>query len=166
MAPTRPRRRHLLTGLAALTAVVAFGAPTAQAKTKHHYTSVIHNATLSTAHGYPAVGGTAVSAGTWVTNLFGHGALVDHVTITGHPTPTMFTFKGTEVDFVANGTLKATSTGTATVQSNGSETIVARGRFTGGTGAYRRASGSFKFSGSMAPESSVVDGHSAGTISY
>jgi hypothetical protein len=43
---------------------------------------------------------------------------------------------------------------------------VTQGRFTGGTGAYRGARGTFKFAGSTAPGSNVVNGRSAGTISY
>jgi hypothetical protein len=165
-APARPWGRNLCMRLAALAIVVAFGATTAQAKTRHHYTSVIHSAPLATGHGYPAVGGTAALAGTWATSLLGTGALVDHLTITSHPTPTTFTFKGAEVGFVALGTFKDTFTGTATVQPNGSQTLVTHGRFTGGTGPYRGASGSFKFTGATAPGSNVVNGHSAGTLTY
>jgi hypothetical protein len=160
---------QLSIALAMLALVAAFAAPAAQAKTKtknHHYRSVIATATLATRSGYPSPGGTAVVVGTWATNLYGNGTLVDHVTITGQPTPTTFSFKGTEVDFVALGSFKDTFTGTATVQSDGSETLATQGRFTGGTGPYRGASGSFKFSGSTSPGSGVVNGHSAGTIIY
>lgn len=162
-------RRQLSVAVAMLALGAAFAAPMAQAKTKtknHHYRSVIATATLSTGSGYPSPGGTAVVVGTWATNLYDNGTLVDHVTITGQPTPTTFSFRGTEVDFVALGSFKDTFTGTATVQPNGSETLVTHGRFTGGTGPYTRASGSFNFTGSTAPGSSVVNGHSAGTIIY
>jgi len=141
-------------------------ASAARAKTAHRYTSVIQNTALSTAGGYPAVGSTAVLAGSWVTNLFGNGALIERVTITGHPTPTTFTFKGTEVGFVANGTFKDTFTGTATVRPDGTQALTTTGRITGGTGAYRGATGSFTFSGSTTSGSSVVSGRSVGTISY
>lgn len=163
--PRGRRCRQLTMALVALAALSTV-ASTAQARTNHHYTSTIRTAALSTAGGYPAPGGTAVVAGTWTTNLYGNGALVDRVTITGHPNATAFTFRGTEVGFVALGTLKDTFTGTATVQPDGSQRLVTTGRFTGGTGPYRRARGSFKFAGSTAPGSSVVNGRSSGTISY
>ena len=57
-------------------------------------------------------------------------------------------------------------TGTDTVQPDGSQKVITHGRFTGGTGAYRGARRSFSFSGSTAPGSTVVNGRSAGTISY
>jgi hypothetical protein len=157
------RRIILTTGLVAVLSTVA---STAQAKTNHRYTSVIQTAPLSTAGGYPAPGGTAVLAGTWKTNLYGNGALVDQVRITGNPAPLTFTFRGTEVGFVALGTLKNTFTGKAEVQPDGSQKVVLQGRFTGGTGAYRGARGSFRFTGSTAPGSSVLNGRSRGTISY
>ena len=157
-----PKKSIALAALVALSSV----ASTAQARTNHRYTSVIQTAPLSTASGYPAPGGTAVVAGTWTTNLYGNGALVDRVRITGHPNATTFTFRGTEVGFVALGTLKDTFTGTATVQPDGSQKVVSNGRFTGGTGAYRGATGTFKYTGSTAPGSSVLNGRSAGTISY
>jgi hypothetical protein len=152
--------------LALAVAFAVAGTSTAQARTQHHYTSVIQNATLSTADGYPGVGGTAVLAGIWTTQLYGKGALVDHVTITGNPTPSTISFKGTEVDFVAGGSFKASFTGTSAVQSDGSQKISTKGRFTGGTGLYKGAKGSFKFTGTTDPGGSVVTGRSAGTISY
>jgi hypothetical protein len=141
-------------------------ASTARGRTNHRYTSVIRSAPVSTAGGYPSPGGTAVLVATWTSSLYGSGALVDRVTITGHPNATTFTYRGTEVGFVALGTFRDTFTGTATVQPNGSQNLVANGRITGGTGALRGARGSFKFTGSTAPGSSVVNGRSAGTISY
>jgi hypothetical protein len=152
--------------VAMLAALAAFAVPAAEAKTNHYYASMIHNAPVWTADGYPAPGGTAVLAGTWISIRYGGGALVDYVTVTGHPTPATFTFKGTEVGFVALGTFNDSFTGTAIVHSDGTETLVTRGRFTGGSGAYRGATGHFKFTGATAPGSTVVSGRSAGTISY
>ena len=151
--------------LATLAALAVLGTSTAQAKT-HKYTSVIQTAMLSSAGGYPNPGGTAVLAGTWKTPQYGNGAVVDRVTITGHPTPETFTFKGTEVGFVLLGTFKDSFTGTATIQPDGSQKLVSQGKFIGGTGAYRGAKGSFKFSGSTAPGGTVVTGKSAGSIAY
>jgi acyl-coenzyme A thioesterase PaaI-like protein len=150
---------------AAVAAVAASAGPAA-AKTTHHYKSVIRNTAVSTANGYPDVGGTAVLAGTWTTDLFGNGALVDHVTITGRPTSTSFAFRGTETTFVAKGSLTDKFTGTATVNPDGTQTIVTKGQFVRGSGAYRGAKGSFTFSGSTANGSSVVVGQSKGTVVY
>jgi hypothetical protein len=151
----------------ALVAVLAFAGPsTAQARSQHHYKSAIQSATLSTANGYPGVGGTAVLAGTWDTDLFGKGALVDHVTITGTPTPNTFAIKGTEVGFVAAGSLKNKFTGTSTVQPDGSQKLSINGKYVGGTGRYKGAKGSYKFNGSTEPGGSIVTGRSTGTIAY
>jgi hypothetical protein len=153
--------------LAAAVAALAAAVPaSASQQTQHRYTSVIRSMPLSTAHGYPAVGGTAVLAGTWTTSLYGTGALVDHVTITGNPTPTTFTFRGTEVGYLPNGTFKDTFTGTSTVQPDGSQFLSTKGRITGGTSAYRGAKGSFKYRGSTVPGSSLIGGWSIGTVSY
>jgi hypothetical protein len=154
------------TTLAMLAALAVCGTTTAQAKTSHHYTSTIMLAPVATAHGYPAVGGIAVNAGTWATSIWGDGAVVDQVMITAQPAPATFAFQGTEVGFLAHGTFKDTFTGTATVNPDGTQTVLSKGRITGGTGAYRGAKGSFTFSGSTAPGSSIVNGHSSGTVSY
>jgi hypothetical protein len=166
--PRRSRRGHSSIALAALCVLAAFGAPTAQAKTKtnHAYKSVIRTTVLSTANGYPAVGGTAVLLGTWATNSYGHGALIDHVTITGQLTPTIVTLRGTEVAFVAHGTFKDDFTGMADVVPGGNQFISIHGRIQGGTGAYRGAKGSYTFKGMTASGSIVTNGSSSGTSSY
>ena len=126
----------------ALVAMLAVAAPaTAQASTQHHYKSVIQSATLSTANGYPGIGSTAVFAGSWNTDLFGRGAVVDHTKITGNPTP-------------------------SSVQPDGSQKLSVTGRYVGGTGPYKGAKGSYKFKGTTAPGGSVVTGRSSGTIKY
>jgi hypothetical protein len=151
----------------ALLAVLAVALPsTAQAKTQHHYTSTILNGTLSTADGYPGSGGTAVTAGTWTSDLFGKGALVDHVKIIGNPSPSVIAFMGTEVGFVARGTLKSRFNGTSTVQPDGSQKLSVTGSWAGGTGPYKHAKGSYKFNGSTQPGGSVITGTSTGTIGY
>jgi len=165
---SRALRRQLCLTATAIGCLAALALPTAQARsrTSHFYGSTITNVAVSTASGYPAAGGTAVLAGTWTTNRFGPGAVIDHVRMTGHPTATTFTFRGTEVGFVPRGTFRDVFTGTATIQSDGTQTVMTHGRFVGGTGAYRGATGVFEFSGSAAPGSTSVTGHSIGTIWY
>ena len=57
-------------------------------------------------------------------------------------------------------------TGTDTVQPDGSQQVVVGGRFTGGTGAYRGAKGTYKFTGAVPSGSTVLTGHSSGSITY
>jgi len=71
-----------------------------------------------------------------------HGALRAVATNT---TPTTFTAKGTL--FYRAGTLRYTLHGTATGNSDGSLTFIGSGTFTGGTGHYSGAHGSFTFTG-------------------
>ena len=66
---TYARRKRLSIALAMLMALPTLAAPAAQAKTNHHYTSVIRSGTLSSAHGYPAPG--AVRLELWFAALFG-----------------------------------------------------------------------------------------------
>jgi hypothetical protein len=160
------KRTGLSASFVALATVAGLAVPAAQAKTDHHYTSVIRSTAINTGAGYPAPGGTAVIAGTWVTGLFGAGAVVDRLTITGQPAPTTFAFKGTEVCYAPKGTIRDVFTGTAVVQPDGSQKITTKGTFTNGTGAYRGAKGSFTYTGATAPGSTIVNGRSAGTITY
>ena len=149
--------------LAVLVAVIPAGSATAKTV---NYTSKISSVTLSSANGYPNPGGTAVLVGSLKVKPFGEGALVDRVTITGHPQPNVFEFKGTEVDYYDHGTMRNTFTGTATVNEDGSQDLVAKGRFTGGTGRYKGATGKYKFSGHADPGSTIVTGGSRGTVTY
>ena len=149
--------------------VAAAMAPTlasAKGKKAHKYSSTVQSATLSTANGYPLPGGSAVTAGTVKTNTFGSGALVDRITITGQPSPTVFEFKGKETDFFAAGSMKNTFTGTATVQPDGSQVLEVEGTVTGGTARYKGASGHYSFTGTVAPGSTVINGHSSGKVKY
>jgi hypothetical protein len=138
----------------------------ATGKTTHKWNSTLQEATLSTAGGYPNPGGTVFLAGALTARGLGVGADLDHSTITGHPTASVFTFKGKEVDFFAHGMERTSYAGTDTVQADGSQVIVDAARFTGGTGRYRGASGHYTFKGTIPPGSSVLTGHSTGSITY
>jgi hypothetical protein len=132
----------------------------------HKYKSTISSATLSTANGYPAPGGTTVLAGAMRLTGFGEGALVDHAKITGQPKPNVFSFSGTEVDYLAAGSWRSTYTGTDTLQPDGSQEVTVNGRFTGGTGPYKGAKGTYHFTGTVPSGSTVLTGHSTGSITY
>lgn len=156
-------RTMALTSALALLAAAPAGAAK---KTTHKYTSTVTSAPLSTANGYPQPGGTALLTGVLQTKPLGDGAIIDRVTITGSPKPNVFTYKATEVDFLADGTLRNTLRGTDTVQPDGSQKIVAHGRLTGGTARYKGARGTYTFTGSIPAGSTVLHGGSAGSIRY
>jgi hypothetical protein len=159
------RTRMLLAALAAF-AVSPSALAQAKAKTTKTYSSTIQSTTLSTGNGYPNPGGTVVLAGAWSTNTFGAGALVDHTTIMGRRASNVFTFMGSETDFLGLGSLSSMITGTDTVQSTGVQQISVQGRVIGGTGRYLRAAGHFTFSGTIEAGSMVLNGHSSGSITY
>jgi hypothetical protein len=176
MSGRLPRAPRVTLGLIALLPVlVAAGiAPgLAQAKTTHRYTSKLRTAPVVTRNGFPNVGGTALLAGSVKVRTrpcqprcSTTGALLDRVTITGQPQSNVFAFRGRERIFFVFGTLRDRFRGTLTVLADGSQQVVNRGRFTGGTGAYRGASGRYRFSGTVAPGATVTTGGSRGTIVY
>ena len=171
------RTRTIL--LAAILALLVV-APVAAAKRAHNYSATVTSAPVATSGGYPNPGGSAVMAGTLTTTPFGAGAVIDHVTVTGQPSPNVFTIEGTEVDLFADGTSGNTFTGTATVQSDGSQNVVINGRLTqgrnqgrtqvlfgpGGTGRYQGATGSYTFHGTIPAGSNAITGTSTGTMVF
>jgi hypothetical protein len=152
----------------ALVLALAATAASAQARVKsaHPYSSTIRSTMVSSALGYPATEGTAVLTGTLHFDPFGDGAIVDRVTITGHPTSTVTTFKGTEVDFLDGGTLKSAFTGWGLLHPDGSLALAVNGDFTGGTGAYRNAGGTYHYTGSTPAGSTITSGRSTGSLAY
>jgi hypothetical protein len=138
----------------------------AHGRKTHTYRSAISSATLSTGNGYPGPGGTAVFAGAMRLTGFGEGALVDRLKITGQPKPTVFTFSGREIDYLAGGSWRSTFDGTDTIQPDGSQKVTVDGRFTGGTGKYRGARGTYHFAGTVPRGSTVLTGRSSGSIIY
>jgi hypothetical protein len=149
----------------AMLAVLA-AAPGAFAKTRTYHASLM-TAPLTTADGYPGVGGTALLAGSLNTDRFGAGATIDRVKVTGQPMGgRVFTFEGTETDYFAAGTTRNRFTGTSLVNDDGSQDIDIEGELTGGTGRYRGAKGHYKFSGTVASGESVLTGHSKGRVTF
>lgn len=155
-------------------------APIAAAKKTYNYTSAVTASPVSTSNGYPNVGGSAVLAGSLTSTPFGPGTVIDHLTVTGQPQANVFTFEGTEVDMFADGTAGNAFTGTATVQSDGSQAIVIHGRYTkggnqarnqvlfgpGSTGRYKGATGSYTYTGTIPAGSNVATGTSSGTMRF
>jgi hypothetical protein len=161
-------KRGLLVSVLAIAAL--FGATPAQAKRSHHFSVTAQLVVISRSAGYPALGSSVESAGILKSTLAGNGAQVQTLTITGHPTATTYTFKGTSTDFYSHGTLKSRFTGTATVHANGSASLTGSGHYTGGTDRFRRASGKFTVTGSApAPvpgKPQVVTAHATGRVFY
>lgn len=85
---------------------------------------------------------------------------------TGGSPDSAFTLKGSEVDYLALGTVRNTFTATATITADGSTQLTGHGTFRGGTGAYRGATGTYAFHASIAAGSSVLEGGSTGTLAY
>jgi hypothetical protein len=134
--------------------------------TAHRYRSSFTSATLSTARGYPAVGGSAVTAGTLHVTPGGDGALVDRIAITAQSADNAFAFRGSEVDFQAPGKVRNAFIGTATIAADGSTQLAGHGAFRGGTGAYRGAIGTYAFHAAIAAGASLLEGGSTGTLTY
>ena len=157
------KKRTSITLLIAMLAVLVV-APTALARSSHKYSAKLVIATLSSANGYPGVGGTAVTVGTLDSTL-GAGASVSRVQITGQE-GNKVTFIGGEVDYFARGTSRNIFAGTATILPDGSQRLEIEGRITGGTGAYRGARGHYRFVGTASPGATAVSGSSHGVSTY
>ncbi len=166
------RRRYVAVASAAV--LVFAGTTFAQAAITRHVSQTVTLSPVAASKKYPNPGSTLLSAGIITGTIAGRtgGATVQKTLITGHPTATKYTFKATSRGFYARGTITTAITGTAIAQSNGSVRLAGRGRYTGGTGLYRSARGTFTFTGTIppapktpgAPAPTVV--HVVGTISY
>ena len=132
----------------ALAAFLAVGT-VAQAATVPHTTIALHS-TLRQGAGYPASGSSAVFAGTVRTRKLGRGAILQTITITGHPTSAVFRFRGTSTAYYSKGTARSAFTGTGTLRANGRFTLVGRGHYTGGT-LYRSKRGKYSFTARAPP---------------
>ena len=136
----------------------------AQAATGHRVNQTAKLLRLFTSATYPNPGSKVVNVGT-ISGNPASGAVIQHVTITGHPTTTTYTLKATATDFYANGTTRTSFSGVATAQPNGALTVTSNGHYTGGTGAYRGARGTFSFASAAAPSGPLV-AHLTGAIRY
>jgi hypothetical protein len=151
-----------------LTAILALlvAAPAATAQSTHKYNATVMTATVSTANGYPNPGGHAVLAGSVLSPQLGPGTILDTVAMTGQSAPNVFTFSGVEVGYFGDGTIRDTFTGTTTIQPDGSQAVVVKGRVTRGSGRYTGATGSYTFTGTTAPGSNVTTGTSSGSLVF
>jgi hypothetical protein len=116
-------------------------------KTKCHYDQKAVVVTTKVLSGSPPATGANVYAGTVDGSFCGkamHGAVrgVNH-----YPTPGKF--NGPVQSFGPTGSIKATATGTGTVDSKGNLSFSGKGTITGGTGPFKNATGSFTFTGTQ-----------------
>jgi hypothetical protein len=160
------RTKLIIVSIAALAALPSAATASARSKATHRYTSAIQMTTISTANGYPAVGGTAVLSGTWNATPFGKGKLVDHVKVVGQPFANVFTIAGGEVGTLPSGTLKDRFTGWAMLRPDGSLAVRITGIAFGGTGIFSGAKGTYVFDGVTPPGSTVMSGRSSGKLFF
>ena len=98
--------------------------------------------------GVPAAGSHALAAAALTATPGGDGALVSHLDFTGATgAPATFGLTVRATAFFATGTMNLALTGTLTVGTGSRLTFAARGRITGGTGAYAKARGPITLSG-------------------
>lgn len=117
----------------------AVGADTRSAR----FVAAARLATISSHHGYPGVGGSAVLSGPLNQAPGGLGAEVDHITTTGHPSPKTFTYHARGIDYVTHGSERFVFSATSTLEPDGTIRLTGAGTITGGTDRYRRLSGRF-----------------------
>ena len=133
------------TGIAVLVLLLAAGGTVAQAASRRRVNQTVTLGTLRQSAGYPKPGSSVVFAGT-VRSVLGRGTIVLTVTITGHPTPAVFTFRGTSAAFYPHGTTRGAFTGSGTLHPAGRFALAGHGHYTGGT-LYRRAQRKYSFTG-------------------
>lgn len=152
-----------------LTGAALTAATLAQAASKHQFSVVVKESIISESANYPSPGSKVLRAGI-VKGTFGEGAIVEKDRITGHPTPTTFTFNGTTTAFYSHGTFRSVRTGIATVEPNGSVGLTGDGHYVGGTGPYRGAHGRYSFTGTIPlptpSRPAQLIAHVSGTVVY
>jgi hypothetical protein len=75
------------------------------------------------------------------------------------------TFTSKFIDYYVAGTESGTLTGTATAQPDGSATLSGTGRITAGTGRYKKAKGTLKFTGTQGSDGRYTVTYT-GTLTY
>jgi hypothetical protein len=152
-----------------ITALATTVPATATAKKEHHFTLTNRVRVIESGEGFPNVGSTAVLAGAIDLKLDGkviHGAAVPQLTVTGGDLTSGLEFKLDERWYLPQGSIKSAGRGTAMLQSDSSVIQNGELRFTGGTGAFRGATGKDTFTGSQPNPDATATVNDSGTISY
>jgi hypothetical protein len=142
----------------------AIAASTAQAAPSRHQLKLTIKDTTITAQG-DRPGNKQTSAGLVSGMPFGNGveSISDKVTTA---TSTTITLVGTITIYTAHGIVNGTITIKVKPTKNGGATGSGTGKFTGGTGHYAGAHGTFTFTGAESANSPVFVSHATGSVSY
>jgi hypothetical protein len=136
-------RSFILSALAVLCLGAVFAAPASAVRESTDGTVTL---VALSQEGDPPFSGSTRVAGE-VRGDLGRGAYIGTNTF-GPPGE----FEGKFRAFFKKGTLKGNLSGTGTLQPDGTATFSGSGTFTGGTGRYKGAEGSFTFEGSQPPD--------------
>jgi hypothetical protein len=170
------KRISIIASGAALIALLLAGlASGAKGPTKHHLVLTDQGAYLKTTAGYPAPGGRSVQAGLSTVKLDGKvrrgtsKRQIEVLGIEGGVGGPVVDFKGTVITYFRAGSSNASFHGTATFHEDGSASIIGNGRFVGGSGVYRGATGKFTLTGTLPhlpTVGTIVAVRAKGTITY
>jgi hypothetical protein len=94
------------------------------------------------------------------------GATVIHITFTGGDLTTGLEYKGNVRWFFPQGSLKLSETGRLTLQADSSVSFTGELKVSGGTGAFRGATGKITYSVFSPTPTAVAVAEGEGTISY
>jgi len=141
-----------------LLGVMALAAAPAEAA-RHSFDGTIKLAAIEET-GNPPFSGSANYAGR-VTSSLGHGAILAHNDYSASPA-----FQGTFRIFYKKGTLKATTSGSGSLEPGGGTSITGTGQITKGAGKYKGAKGKFTFTGTQPPNSTVRTFELDGSVRY
>jgi hypothetical protein len=153
----------LLVGVVSLS-VLPDPAP-ADASSPHRLTATASLVTLSSSKNFPAVGSKSVDLALGQCTPGGTVVAANYFTVTAQK-GSVLTSTGTTIDYFAGGSLKSTFKLSFEIQPDGSITGSGTGRFDGGTGTYRHATGHYTFTGVQPAKSMVFTDHSTGTLYY
>jgi hypothetical protein len=142
---------------------LAVATPIAQGASDHHHIKLtIRDATITSQGDRP--GNKQTTAGVVDGEPLGHG--VESITDTVKTvTSTTITFSGAITLYTTRGTITGTIEIKIKPGSSGGATGTGSGTFTGGTGHYRGAHGTFTFTGAELSHSPVFVSHVRGTVS-
>ena len=160
---------------ALVVASLAAGSGPGDRKT-YRFSETAWQATVKQSPDWPAVGSSNATAAVILArstevgnpgNTFVHrGAYRHYNTITGQPTPTTLSLKGTGQSYFGDGSAKVKYHGTVTPNPDGSVGVAGAGRIVGGTGDREGASGRFSFKASAPSPTSPYTVHLKGTFTY
>jgi hypothetical protein len=154
-----------------LITVLATGVPaTAAGKKRHHFTLTNRVRVIESDQSFPTVGSSAAYAGVLELKLDGgkvvHGVTALRLTVTGGDLTSGVEYKLDERWYFPQGSIKSVGRGRAMLQPDSSVVQNGELKFTGGTGAFRGATGNDTYAGSQPNPDATATVNDNGTISY